>query len=100
MCIDHIKLKATHGPEKVTPSPQKVKTNVAQEKQKQTHAHKHCTSSEVYSVGSAVLKKDFTWKKRKGGKLDSNWIGPFTITKSPREKVSIGWSRLTLLLAK
>ena len=62
---------------------EKAKTNIvaAQEKQKQTYDHKHCTSSEVYLVDSAVLKKDFTRKKRKGGKLDSNWIGPFTITR-------------------
>ena len=62
---------------------EKAKTNIvaAQEKQKQTYDRKHCTTSEVYSVGSAVLKKDFIRKKRKGGKLDSNWIGPFTITR-------------------
>ena len=42
---------------------EKAKTNVAaQEKQKQMYDRKHCTSSEVYSVGSAVLKKDFTRK--------------------------------------
>ena len=62
---------------------EKAKSNIvaAQEKQKQTYDRKHCTNPDVYSVGSAVLKKDFTRKKRKGGKLDSNWIGPFTITK-------------------
>ena len=40
---------------------EKAKTNIvaAQEKQKQTYDRKHYTSSEVYSVGSAVLKKDF-----------------------------------------
>lgn len=26
-----------------------------------------------------VLKKDFTRKKRKGGKLDTKWLGPFKI---------------------
>ena len=29
-----------------------------------------------------VLKKDFTRKKRKGGKLDYRWEGPFVITAS------------------
>lgn len=32
-------------------------------------------------VGSHVLKKDFTRKKRKGGKLDDRWLGPYTISK-------------------
>ena len=61
---------------------EKAKSNIvaAQEKQKQSYDRKHCTNSDVYSVGSAVLKKDLTRTKRKGGKLDSNWIGPFTIT--------------------
>ena len=26
-----------------------------------------------------VLKKDFLRKKRKGGKLDAKWLGPYTI---------------------
>ena len=60
---------------------EKAKSNIiaVQEKQKQTYDRKHCTNSDVYTVGSAVLKKDFTRKKRKGEKHDSNWIGPFTI---------------------
>jgi hypothetical protein len=28
-----------------------------------------------------VLKKDFNRKKRKGGKLDDRWLGPYTISK-------------------
>ena len=31
-------------------------------------------------VGATVLKKDFLRKKRKGGKLDNKWIGPYIIT--------------------
>ena len=50
-------------------------------KQKEIYDKKHCTNPEVYSVGALVLKKDFTRKKRKGGKLDSKWLGPFRITK-------------------
>ena len=43
------------------------KSNIvaAQEKQTQTCDCKHCTSCEVYSAGSAVLKKDFTRKREK-----------------------------------
>ena len=26
------------------------------------------------------MKKDFTRKKRKGGKLDPKWVGPYCIT--------------------
>ena len=33
-------------------------------------------------VGTIVLKKDMTRKKRKGGKLDTKWTGPFKITAS------------------
>ena len=48
----------------------------AQEKQKEIYDRKHCTNPEVYAL---VLKKDFTRKKRKGGKLDSKWTGPLRI---------------------
>jgi hypothetical protein len=51
-----------------------MNTVAAPEKQKRMYDHKHSTNSEVYSVGSAVLKKDFTRKKRKGGKLDSTHV--------------------------
>jgi hypothetical protein len=33
-------------------------------------------------VGAVVLKKDFRRRKRKGGKLDGKWIGPYQITAS------------------
>lgn len=67
--------------EKATLEKAKMNIITAQEKQKQTYDRKHCTSSEIYCVGSAVLKKDFIRKKRKGGKLDSTWVGPYTITR-------------------
>ena len=35
-----------------------------------------------YSVGEKMLVKDFNKKKRKGGKLDYMWKGPYIITKS------------------
>ena len=35
-----------------------------------------------YCVGTQVLKKDFRKKKRKGGKLDFPWVGPYLITRS------------------
>ena len=63
---------------------EQAKQNIAaaQEKQKEIYDREHCTIPEMYSVGTLVLKKDFTRKKRKGGKLDSKWIGPFRITKA------------------
>ena len=45
----------------------------------------HIVSNYVPSnlkVGTIVLKKDMTRKKRKGGKLDTKWTGPFKITAS------------------
>ena len=50
---------------------EKAKVNIicAQQKQKE-------------DVGALVLKKDFTKKKRKGGKLNSKWVGPYNIHKS------------------
>ena len=35
----------------------------------------------LYQVGALVLKKDFKRKKRKGGKLDDRWLGPYMISK-------------------
>ena len=35
----------------------------------------------LYQVGALVLKKDFRRKKRKGGKLDDRWLGPYMISK-------------------
>jgi len=61
----------------------KVKSNIikAQKKQKENYDKKHGAAS-CFHVGSLVLKKDFTRKKRKGGKLDYRWTGPYTITAS------------------
>ena len=36
---------------------------------------KLCQETQFYKL----LKKDFSKKKRKGGKLDEKWLGPFTI---------------------
>lgn len=60
-----------------------VKTNIgkAQAKQKEYYDRKYGASS-CFSVGSTVLKKDFKRKKRRGGKLDYRWQGPYTITAS------------------
>ena len=54
---------------------------MAQQKQKQYYDAKHGASS-CFTVGDAVLKKDFRRKKRRGGKLDYRWEGPFVITAS------------------
>jgi len=58
-----------------------VKRNVekAQKKQNEHYDKKHGAGS-CYSVGSLVYKKDFLRKKRRGGKLDSKWMGPYKIT--------------------
>jgi hypothetical protein len=57
-----------------------AKANIvkAQMKQKKQYDKKHF-QPEVFSVGAIVLKKDFTRKKRKGGKLDDKWVDPYRI---------------------
>ena len=62
---------------------EKAKVNIicAQQKQKEVYDRKH-HQPDVYAVGALVLKKDFTRKKRKEGKLDSKWVGPYKITKA------------------
>ena len=60
-----------------------AKTNIgkAQKKQKKDYdKRRHCP--ETFMVGAMVLKKDMTRKKRKGGKLDAKWTGPFEIIAS------------------
>ena len=70
----------------------------AQKKQKQIYDQKHTIPSRfhvghtcvitLYMVksiccffagGAKVLKKDFLRKKRKGGKMDPQWLGPYVI---------------------
>ena len=53
----------------------------AQKKQKEQYNKKH-RKAVFYSVGTKVLIKDFRKKKRKEGKLDLMWVGPYLITKS------------------
>ena len=48
----------------------------AQEKQKKDYDKRH-HDRDTFKVGSLVLRKDMTRKKRKGGKLDTKWTGPF-----------------------
>ena len=62
---------------------QDAKKNIlrAQAKQKAAYDRRHC-HPEVFRVGAMVLKKDFTRKKRKGGKLDPKWKGPYEIVRS------------------
>ena len=59
-----------------------AKANIvtAQKKQK-AHYDKIRAKPLCYKVGAIVLVKDFKRKKRKGGKLDPRWIGPFVIQK-------------------
>ena len=58
-----------------------VKTNVerAQKKQKLHYDRKH-GAGDLFTIGSLVLKKDFRRRRRKGGKMDYRWQGPFVIT--------------------
>ena len=60
-----------------------IKENIeqAQKKQKEHYDLKHGAAS-CFSIGSVILKKDFTRKKRKGGKLDYRWQGPYVISAS------------------
>lgn len=60
-----------------------AKNNIlkAQKKQKKDYDRKHFCPK-VYDIGSIVLKRDFTGKKRKGGKLDSKWVGPYKIIRN------------------
>ena len=50
----------------------------AQQKQKEAYDRKHFVP-ECFKIGSIVLKKDFTRRKRKGGKMDEKWVGPYRI---------------------
>ena len=58
----------------------KTKSNIsaAQDKQKADYG----LNPTVYKVGSKVLAKDFLWRKRKEGKLDYLWLGPYVIMKN------------------
>ena len=62
---------------------EEAKQNIlqAQQKQKELYDRKHA-KPELFAKGQLVLKKDFTRKKRKGGKLDSKFLGPYVIVKA------------------
>ena len=62
---------------------EEVQKNIisAQKKQKEQYDKKH-SKAVFYSAGTHVLKKNFRKKKRKGGKLDFPWVGPYLITRS------------------
>ena len=49
------------------------------ESKKKAYDKKH-SCPEVFQVGAFAMKKDFTRKKCKGGKLDPKWVGPYCIT--------------------
>ena len=53
---------------------------VAQEKQKAAYDKKHA-KPDWFKKGELVLKKDFTRKKRKGGKFDERFLGAYIIQK-------------------
>ena len=53
---------------------EQAKANIilAQQRQKKAYDRKH-SNPRIFWTGALVLKKDFTQKKRKGGKLDSKY---------------------------
>ena len=57
----------------------KAKENIAaaQEKQRK-HNCKHANPA-VYHIGSEVLVKEFLQRKKKEGKIDYCWLGPYVI---------------------
>ena len=59
---------------------EEAKENIlhAQKKQKEQYDKKHA-KPHLFQPGQLVLKKDFTRRKRKGGKLDLKYLGPYTI---------------------
>ena len=81
---------------------EEVQKNIisAQKKQKEQYDKKH-SKAVFYSAGTHVLKKDFRKKKRKGGKLDFPWVGPYLITRSQGkgfyELQSCGKGRVTTI---
>ena len=62
---------------------EEIKANIkqAQKKKKKYYDLKHGAVA-CFNVGSVVLKKDFTRRKRKGGKMDYRWLGPYVISAS------------------
>ena len=64
---------------------EEAKTNIiaAQARQKAAYDKKHA-QSDRFQKGQLVLKKDFTRKKRKGGKLDTRFLGPYIIQRELR----------------
>ena len=50
----------------------------AQKRQQYVYDKKHANPN-YFAIGELVLMKDFRRKKRAGGKLDSKYVGPYTI---------------------
>ena len=75
-CLDEV----ASNFEKRATTLEKAKANilVAQLRQKRTYDQRH-SDPFVFRIGGLVLKKDFKRKKRRGGKLDPKWVGPYTI---------------------
>ena len=61
---------------------QKVESNIksAQNKQKETYDRKHQQHPSI-AVGCKVLLENTAQKQRKGGKLDSRWLGPYIVNR-------------------
>ena len=66
---------------------EEAKANIlkAQKKQKEQQYDKKHAKPDLFKKGQLVLKKDSHRKKRKGGKLDKRFLGPYIIHKK------LGW---------
>ena len=73
-------LNLTHLREERAQRLEEAKANIvaAQVKQKAQYDRKHA-KAELFQKGQLVLRKDCRWKKKKGGKLDARFLGPYVI---------------------
>ena len=67
---------------------EEAKANIVSAQQKQKQKQKEIYDCKyhqpkVFAIGAIVLKKDFTRKKRRGGKLDTKWNGPYILLPRP-----------------
>ena len=84
---DHVQVE-----EKWMKQLEEAKKNIlaAQKKQKKAYDKKHA-NPELFETNQLVLKKDIRRKRRRGGKLEQRYIGPFVVS----GVVSRGVYRLT-----
>ena len=73
-------LNLTHLREERAQRLEEAKANIvaAQVKQKAEYDRKHA-KAELFQKGQLILRKDCRRKKKKGGKLDARFLGPYVI---------------------